>query len=458
MRTKGTITVAMTLMILLLVGNACKKDSDSPVGPGGSYEQPATSTPTRQPGTGDIIGRVLPASLTGLVTAKQGALVAGVAALSSSSEYYRLYNLEPGTVFLEVDVADYGDLVTDCVVVAGEVSQVADVYPPTPTVTPNRKYAWVSDYGNNRLVRINGEGDTITAYDVYDGTLIDGTPFTQADSLSVDSVNNTIWLASRTAANSVVKVSTSSPNVSIGTIALDQGAAMVAVDDSLSEAWVSNWGSSDSIIQLNSGASGATTIASYNDTRGLAVDSQGDCWLATDGTGAVKVRRSDGALLGQYTFGGARAWDVAVDLRDDSCWMAILESVASIIKVDSNGNMLTTVIPPLVSYVYKVDVDQNDGTCWATGWANSEGVIWRLDADGSNLVTYTAATTGLKKPWDIAVDQSSGEVWVTDLGDAEGGDSTNDNVVKMNRAGDILSTLEPGIFTDPYAVDVQLAQ
>ncbi len=467
MRSKGAIGVVMVALVLLIVSNACKKDSDTPVGPGGSYVAPATNTPTRKPGTGDVIGRVFPVSASGSVVGKQGAQVVAQDVLAASSEYYRLHNLEPGTVFVEVDAVHHGDASVSCQVVTGEVSMALDLlldtptFTPTITCTPNLNYAWVADTGNNRLVRINGEGDTFNAYiDTYDGNT-----FTTVTGLSVDNTNGAVWVAVQ-GRDEVAKLSTASPFATIGISTGQAAVEAVCAYEAGNQAWACSIGALDEVFLLTSAGTGRTmtmAVTTFSDPRGVAVDSNGDCWVAdTDGLRVLKVK-SDDTILASYITGvpasvSIKPSDVAVDLSDNSCWIASKESVASIVKLTSLGAELYVVKSPGldVTKVFNVDVDQNDGSCWATGLSSIGGAVWKISSGGVVLGTYDVAE-GLINPIDVAVDQSDGSVWVTDLGSIVGTPDADDKVVKLTSGGVVVNSVGGGSLKEPTSVDVQLA-
>ncbi len=451
MLAKRMVAVLLAAVVLLIIGNACKRDSDSPVGPGGVYAVSVTGTPTRQPGTGDVIGRVYPLSASGTVSAKQGALTVGQGVLAGNSEYYRLYNLEPGAVFVEVVAGGYDNASTSCVVVADRVSQAPDV---TLLESPNLNHAWVADYGNNRVVRINGAGDTINAYIDYYG----GMSFNAPNALYVDNANDVVWVSS--SVSTIVKLSSNTPYTVQGSLIAQGSVVSFAVDETTGQAWVCNGADDEWFLVKSDISARERTMAAYAASNALAValDSQGDCWLANYGGAKVhKVDAEDNPLV-EYAF-LVKPRDVAVDLNDDSCWVASDQPFPRLFKLTSVGALAFDVSLVGLTSVYRVDVDQRDGTCWATGFITPDHYVWKIRSDGTVLRIFTESSLGLNYPWDIAVDQSDGSVWITDLGTDNANPDVEDKVIKMNSDGSGLVTIGAGgILKQPYAIDIQQAQ
>ncbi len=117
---------------------------------------------------------------------------------------------------------------------------------------------WVSDNGNNQVVKISSDGDTITRFDGFNAPA----------GISVDSYTHCVWVADELN-NKVVKLSEAGVELCVSTDFT--GPFGVAADPLDHGCWVSDKGA-NRIVKLNADCSTSFTVSGFLSPAGLALD------------------------------------------------------------------------------------------------------------------------------------------------------------------------------------------
>ncbi len=173
-------------------------------------------------------------------------------------------------------------------------------------------------------------------------------------------------------------------------------------------------------------ANGPGTDAQFNDPRGVAVDTNGDVFVADAGNNTIRMITSAGVVT---TFAGFAGVAGSSDGTNDSARFNFPAGVA----LDSNGNLY-------VADYYNDTIRKVTPTGVVTTLAGSPGNAGTNDGMGTN-----AQFDG---PSGVAVD-SAGNIYVAEFG------SPNNAIRKVTTAG-MVTTLPAGGF-EPYAVAVDSA-
>jgi streptogramin lyase len=223
------------------------------------------------------------------------------------------------------------------------------------------------------------------------------------------------------------------------------GPVGLAIDGS-GNAWAANV-LGDSITKLSptgaalSGPAGFTG-GGISQTSNLAIDAAGNVWTSNFGTNSVTKLSPTGAILsgpGGYTGGGLKTGPngIAIDSLGNA-WIATDLNVA---KLSSTGVPIsgpTGYIYPGMDSLNGVAIDVT-GNAWVTSFP---GNIFKLSPAGANLSIPTGFTGGgLNVPLHISVDGGS-NAWVSNL--------FGSSVTKLASTGVALSG--PGGFTDGRSV------
>jgi len=199
--------------------------------------------------------------------------------------------------------------------------------------------------------------------------------------------------------------------------------------------WLSNVnsGSVSKLHDSNGGLIGSYSVG--NNSIGVAVDSNGDAWVAGGGVGGgvAKINGLTGSLIGNYT-AGSNSYGVAVD-ASDNVWVANAYG-GNVSKINgATGALIDNYSVGPVPKAVAVDASNH---VWITN--SDDSTITELNvSDGSLVGTYSAGGVGGN---GVAVD-GDGNIWVA------GGSG----VAKLNgTTGDLIETFSP--CTNPTGVAV----
>jgi len=139
--------------------------------------------------------------------------------------------------------------------------------------------------------------------------------------------------------------------------------------------------------------------------------------LSVDFTsGAFWVSDSSTSLVSKFDALGNRLFDVdrlstpvavAVDRRDGGCWIGD-DGLQQIIRIDSDGSERVVSTAEIETSVCCLDVDSRDGSVWV---AETDRIL-KLDEAGEPILEINAPLIQIQ---DIAVNDSTGELWVINL-------------------------------------------
>ena len=195
-------------------------------------------------------------------------------------------------------------------------------------------------------------------------------------------------------------------------------ASDVAVDPTDGTTWVADQGNNP-IQHFSAAGQYLGKFASCADPGSVAVDSQGDLYVACSMIDKVQKLDDEGALLDNLTTSGTGngqvrfPLDLALD-GEDNLWIADNEN-ARVQKLDPDGDFLLAFPVGGSGRPWGIDVAP-DGNVW-TAERNSHRVsVFEKDGD----LLFRAGTWGsgdgqLKYPADVEVDEN-GNAWVADAG------------------------------------------
>lgn len=164
-------------------------------------------------------------------------------------------------------------------------------------------------------------------------------------------------------------------------------------------------------------------------------------------SGAFWVSDSSTSLVSKFDATGNRLFDVdalsrpvavAIDQRDGACWIGD-DGLQEIIRISSDGSERIVSTIETESPICCIDVDSRDGSLWL---AETDRIL-KLDEAGEQILAINAPLTEIQ---GIAVNDSTGELWVVNLSPAL--------VVKYNENGEQIFQLDD--FDRPQDLDVRL--
>ncbi len=299
-------------------------------------------------------------------------------------------------------------------------------------------YAWVADAGNDRVQVFSPQGDYITQFgEEGSGAGQFDTEWwlrialgEDGDAWILDEGNHRVqrWAAGR---HSYAYTS------AFGSEGSGDGqlkyASDVAVDPTDGTLWVADQGN-NRIQHFSAAGQYLGQFASCADPGSVAVDFQGDLYVACSMIDKVQKFDDEGALLDNLTTSGTGngqvrfPLDLALD-GEDNLWIADNEN-ARVQKLDPDGDFLLAFGVGGSGRPWGIDVAP-DGNVW-TAERNSHRVsVFEKDGD----LLFRAGSWGsgdgqLKYPADVEVDQD-GYAWVADAG--------NDRVQVFSPQGDYIT-------------------
>ena len=187
-----------------------------------------------------------------------------------------------------------------------------------------------------------------------------------------------------------------------------------------------------------------------SDPEGVAVDSNGNIWVANKGNGTVGTVSGDsnvmelnssGDVIGTYA-AGVEPDSIAID-SSDNVWVTNLDS-STVTELSPNGTIIGTYTVGNGPDAIAID---SSGNVWVANYYGDS--VTELSPNGTNIGTYAAGTN----PDAIAID-SFGNVWVANSGNDTAGAAQGDsNVMELNSAGVLVGTYVVGIDPNSIAID-----
>lgn len=260
---------------------------------------------------------------------------------------------------------------------------------------------WVTDTDNNRVVKLDPNGNELFSVGGFDNPT----------AVAVNPTDGTVWIGDR-GLNQLMKFdSDGNELLRLDGVFSSSSPSAVAVNPVEGTVWASNY-SRYGVVKFDLDGNVILDVSFkflYILQSGMSVNTaDGSVWIASEdfnniGSYAVLKLQSDGTELARIG-GFSDRPSVSVNPTDGSAWIA--DGYDEIIKVDSAGNELFRV----GGFYVPVDlsVDPTDGSVWVADNYNHR--VARIDADG-NIVA--SAWSG--NPVSIAVDPVDGSVWVADL-------------------------------------------
>jgi Ca2+-binding RTX toxin-like protein len=179
----------------------------------------------------------------------------------------------------------------------------------------------------------------------------------------------------------------------------------------------------------------------FSAPKGIAIDAEGDIWVADSGNSRLEQFNEKGEFIkavgsggsGNGQFSGPEA--IAIDAKGD-IWVADTYNYR-IQKLDDEGEFIEVVNPESLGAIEPTGIGVGSGgKVWVTDWAHNRVVA--LSEAGAFVKQFGSSGSGngqFSHPDGIAVD-SKGNVWV--------GDEGNGRVQKFNEKGEYLDQFGSG--------------
>jgi tripartite motif-containing protein 71 len=183
----------------------------------------------------------------------------------------------------------------------------------------------------------------------------------------------------------------------------------------------------------------------------VAVDPQGNAWISAPYYGSIIKISSEGIFLDEVTAGGGLSYPTGIAIDGaGSIWLADTGN-NRVVELDSNGEILSSFGSEgseagQLAGPEGIAVDSNDHV-WVADTYNSR--IQKFSSEGSFLLQATGGEGGFGNPMAIAVDTEEG-VWVAD--------TYNGRIQHLNAQGEYLeqfgtSGTNPGEFGYPMGIE-----
>jgi|GEM_PF-157521 len=235
---------------------------------------------------------------------------------------------------------------------------------------------------------------------------------------------------------------------------------------------ITNWGAKSGTAGIPGTAPGQSNVtklspsgeflASYiagSSPGGIAIDSQGNIWVANKGSGKVGLGLTDsnvtklspsGETLGTY-IAGSHPEGLAID-PDGNVWIVNKgdgtqgtgSGQSNVTKLSSSGKLIGTYVAGSLPEIIAID---SAGHVWVTNGYNrgiktgpENSSVTELDSSGNIIHNYVTGN----QPYSIAIDKS-GNVWVTNFGNG----TVGTNVTECNLQVYIGAAKGPQYF--PYS-------
>jgi streptogramin lyase len=263
------------------------------------------------------------------------------------------------------------------------------------TVTGFTPFGLAVDPSGNLWAGSNGS--TVAKYD-RTGTSLGTFPVGSFPQSVASDANGDIWVVNRTS-NSVMKLS--SAGAQQFTVPLPAGTSPIGVIvDLFGHVWVSGFHSNTSTMHTMTVLDSAGTVLNtytYTATTpafGFSfpeADNLGNIWVANQAQSALlHINGLTGAVMNTTPITMGLPRGCAVDGLG-FCWLANQGFAGSCVKVDQNGVIVNTFLPPTTSFT-TVTIDGN-GDPWVFGFSSPKAIkLWQVDA--SSLVEVPVPSGG----------------------------------------------------------------
>ena len=304
-------------------------------------------------------------------------------------------------------------------VIGGEIAAnwAEDVAMPGP-LSP-----WVVDPDRGRLMRLSPDGRDIA---------VARTGYGSVSALAVTPGHGPLWVADELAGTLDVLDPSGFLGPRIRTVSHP---AAIAIDPLNGNAWVTDRNSSNGAVfhfQPSGSIALPASIGSLVDPVGIATDpNDASLWVTEFAGGRVRHYQQNGFPAGLRALLSPSR--VAVDSTNHEAWVTSI----------SSGWVWR--LSPALTVLDSLRLQSPVGV--ALDWRRR--VAWICDVDGDALVAIDMDTRaerfrigGLGNPWDVAVELSTGEVWVVARGSAR--------AWRLSPSGHVLAFV-PGM-GDPFAI------
>lgn len=252
---------------------------------------------------------------------------------------------------------------------------------------------------------------------------------TYPEGIAIDATGN-IWVANNGSASVTVF---NSSGAALFTPTVGASPVGIAIDAS-GNAWVTNSGSggtstttSGTVTELSSSGITIGTYPVYTagaQPKGIAIDKDGNIWIANSGSNSVTELNSSGYPIGTYSLvssgycNNVGGYGIAID-ASDNVWV---DACGNVVELSSSGNTIGTYsIPFTIGYLNGVDgiaIDASDnvwvdayGYNFTNGNFVDVGEVVEFSSTGNVIGTYSLGTN-VGEVGGIAID-TSGNIWVT---------------------------------------------
>jgi DNA-binding beta-propeller fold protein YncE len=189
---------------------------------------------------------------------------------------------------------------------------------------------WVANHGGHSVTRLLSDGSASGTYNMGF--------FGMPSGIAVDNQGRA-WVASVLWGN-VRCFNPDGTQLAGSPFTVGSQPIMVVADPVTGEIWVSNDGSG-TITKLNANGSSAGVYFPGVTPGAIALTSKGTLWLVDTAGNQVLHMANNGVLIGDPIPVGAGPAGIAVDPRDDSVWVGIMNG-AYVTKLDASGNVIAS--------------------------------------------------------------------------------------------------------------------
>ncbi len=321
---------------------------------------------------------------------------------------------------------------------------------------------WVANYGNGKpgtgiensnVMKLSPSGKVIDTY--VAGSVPIGIAIDQSGNVWVENYGNGTPGTALGQSN-VTKLSPSGKV--IGTYATGSYPAGGIAIDKDGNVLITNWGAKSGVAGIPGTAPGQSNvtklspsgefIASYiagSSPGGIAIDAQGNIWVANKGSGKVGLGQTDsnvtklspsGKTLGTFV-AGSHPEGLAID-PDGNVWIVnkgdgtpgTASGQSNVTKLSSSGKLLGTYVVGSLPEIIAID---SAGHIWVTNGYNrgimtgpQNSSVTELDSSGNLIHSYVTGN----QPYSIAIDKS-GNVWVTNFGNGIDGSNVEESNLQV---------------------------
>ena len=358
---------------------------------------------------------------------------------------YRVQRWKPGEAPRPLGFADYNpaasagedsSVVNDSTYVYRLIAHLAtgdSVVSPPDTATPGVRRVFVLEAGGPAFSRLAPDGRDLLFERPGDESYVD---------LELDRTREVIWLAAEAAGLVLRK---SEDGATIGAVLSIGAPGDLSVSESRGIGWVVSL-SEQRVVSFGPNINDATPLRSIDAVGNPRVVEAGtldpSVWVGNEEGVVYRFRAQDIVLTHAWGLGAGSIRAIALDESTGGAWVATRQSDVGSLFYLNPADSSSTLVRANLSNVADLAVDASSGDLWLSergppGFGS--GRVSRLARAGATL----AAVSGVE-PYGLEIDPVDGSCWVADL--------RSDRVLCIDRSGAILRSSIP--LQTPYAVRV----